>query len=131
MLSTILRPVVLIPAFTMIIFVVQFFTGYFIEPETQVFILYTLNMIARTLTGREIFTGKIDPVVLQKYDVPTKKLYESRMFWVLLIGLISAAVQFAGKIWGFDIEIVKYSAPVLSAIALFIGFVTKKPVVLK
>lgn len=121
---------VLLPVFTLVIFVVQFQTGFFIPAEFQIGALYLINMISRMAVGRDIF-GTVKPIVENRYNFTTKKLTETKTFWALVIGTLAIGVQIAGKAFGFELDIMKYSVPILSGIGFIVGLITHQPVTFK
>lgn len=121
---------VILPVLTLAIFTVQFFTGFFVPAEIQVAVLYLINMVSRMAVGRDIF-GDIKPIVAQKYNIQTKKLTQTKTFWVLVIGLVAVAAQVIGSRWGLQIDIMKYSVPILSIIGFVVGLITRQPVEFK
>jgi hypothetical protein len=127
---------VYIPALTVIVYVVQFFTGFFIPVEFQMGILYGINLVARMALGRDLFSGQIKPAVLKKFDINNesfrgKKIYTSKTFWLLIIGFASLGVNAVIHIWGVDFNLLKYTVPALGVITMIIGAITKRPVELK
>jgi hypothetical protein len=110
------------------VFVVQFFTGFFIPPEAQVVLLTVFDVIWRFFKGRSLFTGEISPVVKEAYQFkPVKKIWFSKMFWVCVIGMLGAGAQ---ALFGWVIE-PKYYLTIVSFVATAISAVTKRPVALE
>lgn len=110
--------------FALIILIIQFFFGFFIEPEMQVLILSVASGVFRTLVGRKLFTGEIKPVVTQAYKFTTKVFWKSKLFWGSVITTIGALLQWK---YGWVLEPQIY-AVVVSGILTIIAKYTKQPV---
>lgn len=113
--------------FALLVLVIQFFTGFFIEPEMQVIVLTTANGIFRAFVGRDLISGEIRSVVDSAYEFTCKTIWESKLFWLSVLGVIGAAAQWR---FGWVID-PKYYLTVISAVATMIAAITKKPVKLK
>lgn len=120
--------VLVLNIFALLVLVVQFFTGFFIEPEIQIMLLTGGNILLRSFVGRDLFTGEIRAAVKEPYKfVPVKKLWYSKVFWVSIIGILGAAAQWK---FGWTIEPESYGV-ILSVLGSLIGAITKEPVSIK
>jgi hypothetical protein len=113
--------------FALFVLVVQFFTGFFIEPEIQVLLLGGINAFARMTTGRDLISGALIAPVTAPYNITTKKIYESRLFWLSVVGVLGAGIQIA---FGWVVE-PKYYAVALSFALSLIAKITKRPIKLQ
>ncbi len=123
-----------IPVMTMLVYIVQFFTGFFIPIEIQVGILYVINLFARMAFGRSLISGELKPAVLKRFEageLQAKKIYLSKTFWIIVVGFLSIMVNGILHIWGINFELLTYTVPVLGVISVIIGAITKEPVELK
>ena len=119
-------PVFALNVIALFVFVVQLFTGAFIKPEIQIFILGALNWFGRTYLGRDIYTGKLVAAVATRYNITTKRPWESKMFWAISLGCVGGYLQ-----WQFGWIIpAEYYLVVVSAVVTLIAKITKKPVTL-
>lgn len=119
---------------TVLVYVIQFFTGFFIPVEFQVGILYFVNLLARMALGRNLISGELKPAVLKRFEgkeLQAKKIYLSKTFWLLVLGFLSLMVNGIMHIWGIDCDLLKYTVPALGVIGTIIGAITKNPVELK
>lgn len=110
--------------FALIILLIQFCFGFFIPPEAQVLVLSVASGIFRTMVGRELFSGKIKPVVTTAYDFTAKVFWKSKLFWGAVVATIGALLQWK---FGWVLDPKLYSV-IVSAILTLIAKVTRQPV---
>ena len=106
---------------SVLVIVIQQFTGYFVDPEIQVAFLTVLNLIFR------FTTGSITAPVPNAPDVRPKLWYESKMLWTSVIGFFGTIIQ---SLTGWAIPPEAY-LQIIAGIAFLISVVTHKPVVIQ
>lgn len=124
----------ILPAMTVVVYTVQFFTGFFIPAELQMGILYLINLFARMAFGRDIISGEIKPAVLKRFaegEFQAKKIYLSKTFWLLMLGFLAIMANGIMHIWGVQFDLLRYTVPALGVITFIVGAITKHPVELK
>lgn len=123
-----------LPVMTVGVYTIQFFTGFFIPAEIQVGLLYVVNLLARMALGRELITGELKPVVAKRFAVgefQAKKIYLSKTFWLMVLGILFLMVNTIIHIWGINFDLLRYTVPALGVVSFIVGLITKHPVELK